>query len=126
MNVRTQLSLLAIFLMAPCGGRKGSELRGETIAPDKTLFENAMKLLDKKHFIKSHHSFQTLINNYPDSEYTPASFLSIAGSYYEEGGKQNLLQAEAQYKDFIIFYPTHDLSPRAKELIREVQEILSE
>ena len=125
MKVRIQLSLLAILLMAPCG-RKGAELREETIAPDKALFENGMKLLDKKDFIKSRQSFQTLISTYPGSEYTPASFLFIADSYYDEGGQQNLLRAEAQYKDFIIFYPTHELSPRAKESLREVQELLSE
>ena len=108
--------------MASCGGCKDEE----TITPDKALFENGMKLLDKKDFIKSRQSFQTLISTYPGSEYTPASFLFIADSYYDEGGQQNLLRAEAQYKDFIIFYPTHEMAPRAKESLREVQELLSE
>lgn len=116
MRTLIRLTLLSSFLilLASCGGREGADLQEGAVAPDKTLFENGMKFLGKKHFIKSRLSFQTLISTYPESEYTPTSFLSIADSYYEEGGKENLLQAEAQYKDFIIFYPTHESADNAQ------------
>ena len=65
MKVRIQLSLLAILLMAPCGGCKGAELREETIAPDEALLEDGMTLLDKKDFIESRNSFQTLTCDSP-------------------------------------------------------------
>ncbi len=90
------------------------------MAPDKVLFENGMKFFEKNQYIKSRLSFQTLINTYPDSEYTPVSFLSIADSYYEEAGKDNLLQSEAQYKDFIIFYPTHEMADDAQMKIAAI------
>ena len=90
------------------------------MAPDKILFENGMKFFEKSQYIKSRLSFQTLINTYPDSEYTPVSFLSIADSYYEEAGKDNLLQSEAQYKDFIIFYPTHEMADDAQMKIAAI------
>ena len=118
--VRLTLLASALIVLASCGGRKGADLQEGAVAPDKTLFENGMKFLGKKHFIKSRLSFQTLISTYPESEYTPTSFLSIADSYYEEGGKENLLQAEAQYKDFIIFYPTHESADNAQMRIAAI------
>src|SRR5262249_23541360 len=64
--------------------------------------------------LKARLAFQTLINTYPDSELTPISFFKIADSYYDEGGKEGLLQAEAQYKDFMVFYPTHTKTAEAQ------------
>jgi outer membrane protein assembly factor BamD len=84
------------------------------MAPDTNLFENGMEFQEKNQYIKARLSFQTLMNTYPDSEHTPAAFLAIADSYYNEGGTTNLLQAEAQYKDFIIFYPTHEIADDAQ------------
>lgn len=110
---------LATLLLAGCG-QKSAGLQEGAVPPDRTLFENGMKFLEKNHFIKARLAFQTLINTYPDSEYTPAAFLSIADSYYEEGGMQNLLQAEAQYKDFIIFYPTHEMADDAQMKIAAI------
>ncbi|MDA2937443.1 outer membrane protein assembly factor BamD [Acidobacteria bacterium AH-259-A15] len=100
---------VAALLLSSCG-QKSAGLQEGAVAPDKTLFENGMEYLEKSHFIKARLAFQTLINTYPDSEYTPVAFLSMADSYYEEGGTENLLQAESQYKDFIIFYPTHEMA----------------
>ena len=110
---------LAVFLFSSCG-QKSAGLQEGAVAPDKTLFETGMKFLEKSQFIKARLVFQTLINTYPDSEYTPASFLSIADSYYKEAGTTNLLQAEAQYKDFILFYPTHDIADDAQMKIAAV------
>ncbi len=95
-------------------GQKSADLQEGAVAPDTVLFENGMKYLEKSQYIKSRIAFQTLINTYPDSEYTPIAFLSIADSYYDEGGTENLLQAEAAYKDFIIFYPTHEMADDAQ------------
>ena len=107
------LLILAGFLLWGCG-QKSPGLQDSAVAPDKTLFENGMKFFEKNLYIKARLSFQTLINTYPDSEFTPSAFYVIADTYYKEGGKDNLLQAEAQYKDFIIFYPTHELADDAQ------------
>jgi outer membrane protein assembly factor BamD len=105
--------ILAGLLLSSCG-QKSAGLQEAAMAPDTVLFENGMQFLEKNQFIKARLSFQTLINTYPDSEHTPAAFLAIADSYYHEGGTTNLLQAEAQYKDFIIFYPTHEIADDAQ------------
>ncbi len=107
--IRLSLVVLTASLLFGCG-QKSAGLQEGAVAPDTVLFENGMKYLEKSQFIKARLAFQTLINTYPESEYTPIAFLSIADSYYAEGGTENLLQAEAQYKDFIIFYPTHEMA----------------
>lgn len=104
---------LALPLLAGCG-QKSPGLQDSAVAPDTQLFENGMRYLEKSQYLKARLAFQTLINTYPDSEYTPAAFLAIADSYYAEGGSENLLQAEAQYKDFLIFYPTHEMADDAQ------------
>ena len=111
--IKISLLLSGVLLLWACG-QKSVGLQEGAAAPDTQLFENGMTYLDKSQYIKARLSFQTLINTYPDSEFTPASFLGIADSYYEEGGSQNLLQAEAQYKDFLIFYPTHEMADDAQ------------
>lgn len=110
---RLTLLVLSALLLAGCG-QKSAGIQEGAAAPDTQLFETGMEYLQKNQFIKARLAFQTLINTYPDSEYTPASFLSIADSYYAEAGTENLLQAEAQYKDFLIFYPTHEMADDAQ------------
>lgn len=105
--------ILAVALFTGCG-QKSAGLQEGAAAPDTQLFENGMDYLNKSQYIKARLSFQTLINTYPESEFTPSSFLAIADSFYEQGGLENLLQAEAQYKDFMIFYPTHEMADDAQ------------
>ena len=97
---------LALFFGSACG-QKGAKLQKSVIPPDKTLFENGDEYLRKNQYIKARLSFQTLINTYPDSELQSESFLAIGDSFYREGGSENMLQAEDQFKNFIVFFPAH-------------------
>ncbi len=45
------------------------------------------------------------MNTYDTSEYLAKAKLAIADSWYREGGTHGMAQAEAEYKDFILFYP---------------------
>jgi len=116
---RLLLVLLLALVSLSCG-EKTAGLQEGAAAPDKTLYETGQTFLEKSQFIKARLAFQTLINTYPDSEFAPASFLAIADSYYKEAGTQNLLQAEAQYKDFIIFYPSHEIADDAQMKVAAV------
>jgi outer membrane protein assembly factor BamD len=40
--------------------------------------------------------------------------MAIGDSFYDEGGTENLLQAEDQFKNFIVFFPTHKKAPDAQ------------
>ncbi len=74
--------------------------------PDKELFDHAVDDMEHSRYTVARLTFQTLINTYPDSEYLAKAKLGIADSWYRQGGTSNLLQAEAEYRDFITFFPT--------------------
>ena len=82
--------------------------------PDKILYEKATREIQRGRFDVGRLTLQTLINTYPDSEYLSKAKLSIADSYYHEGGTAGLTQAEAEYKDFITFFPTAPEAPEAQ------------
>jgi outer membrane protein assembly factor BamD len=96
-----------LLLVAGGCGQKGARLQKSVVPPDKTLFETANEYLHKNQFIKARLAFQTLINSYPDSDLNADAYLAIGDSFYDEGGMENLLQAADQYKNFIVFFPTH-------------------
>jgi outer membrane protein assembly factor BamD len=113
MRLKMQYIFWGVILCYSYGcAPKTASLQKSVVPPDKTLFETGDNYLKKGQFIKSRLSFQTLINTYPESEVAKDAVFAMADSYYIEGGTENLLQAEDEYKNFIIFYPG---SPRADE-----------
>jgi outer membrane assembly lipoprotein YfiO len=112
-TARSLFALLVLASLWGCGP-KGAKLQKSVVPPDRTLFETGSEYLRKSQYIKARLAFQTLINTYPDSELSAESYLSIGDSFYDEGGTENLLQAEDQYKNFIIFFPTHPKAPDAQ------------
>jgi len=105
-SARYGVFLLILAGMLGCG-EKGAKLQKSVVPPDKSLFETGSDYLKKSQYIKARLAFQTLINTYPDSDLAADSYLAIADSFYDESGVENLLQAEDQYKNFIIFFPTN-------------------
>lgn len=85
-----------------------------SVAPDKVLYDRAMKDIKKGKQEVGRLTLQTLINTYPDSEFLAKAKLAIADSYYKEGGSANLTQAIASYKDFIVFFPFLPEAPYAQ------------
>jgi outer membrane protein assembly factor BamD len=73
--------------------------------PDKLLYDKALDNIKHGRHEVGRLTLQTLINTYPDSEYLAKAKLSIADSFYKEGGTANLTQAIQGYKDFIVFFP---------------------
>lgn len=82
--------------------------------PDKVLYDRATDDFKHGRYTIARLNLQTLINTYPDSEYLAKAKLAIADSYFKEGGTESLLQAIAQYKDFITFFPFLDESAYAQ------------
>ncbi len=77
----------------------------DTLQPDKILFDKAVKNIEHGNYEAARLTLNTLINTYDTSEYLAKAKLAIADSWYREGGAHGLAQAEAEYKDFILFYP---------------------
>ncbi len=82
--------------------------------PDKVLYQKATHEVTHGRYEVGRLTLQTLINTYPDSEYLSKAKLAIADSYYDEGGVSGFTQAEAEYKDFITFFPTAPEAPEAQ------------
>ncbi len=102
-----------LFLSWGCA-QKSASLQKSVVPPDQTLFETGTHFLEKGQYLRSRLALQTMINTYPDSDMTADAYYAIGDSYYEEGGTQNWLQAEQQYKDFIIFFPADPKAPDAQ------------
>jgi outer membrane protein assembly factor BamD len=97
------------------GGKKAEVITPAGDAePDKILYEKGLKDLEKGRFEVARLTFQTLLNTYPDSDYKEKAKLAIADSFFKQGGTSGLIQAEAEYKDFMTFFPTSDDSDDAQ------------
>ena len=88
--------------------------------PDKELFDKAMTAMKKGKYDVARLDLQTLLNTYPESEYQMRAKLAVGDSWYKEGGTAALHQAEAEYKDFITFFPNQ---PEAAEAQMKVGDI---
>jgi outer membrane protein assembly factor BamD len=73
--------------------------------PDKVLFERAMDAMKRNKYEDARILLQTLINTYPDSEFLARAKLGVADTWYVAAGTANYTQAEAEYRDFITFFP---------------------
>src|SRR5271156_4071717 len=82
--------------------------------PDKVLYDRALVDLKAGRYTEGRLALQTLINTYPDSEYLAEAKLSVADSYFKEGGTSSTTQSISEYKDFITFFPFLDKAAYAQ------------
>ena len=108
--------LAAALLLAGCHHSKVQNpiANIDSKQPDKVLFDRAMEALRKNRFDVARISLQTLINTYPDSEFLPQAKYALAESFYRENSSSSLTQAEAEFKDYITFFPTSPLADDAQ------------
>ncbi len=110
-------------LLSSCGLRRhkyDNPIAKDTQQPDKVLFDKAINDIEHSRFEIARLTLQTMINTYDTSEYLAKAKLAIADSWYREGGGHGLAQAEAEYKDFILFYPTMEESAEAQEKVCDI------
>src|SRR3989442_10337186 len=109
------LVLPLFLLLLSCGKKVATNAPASKLdEPDRVLFERAMNDLEKSRFTVARLSLQTLINTYPDSEYLPQAKYAMAESFYREQTTASQGQAEAEFKDYITFFPTSDLADDAQ------------
>ncbi len=113
------LAMASVLFQPACGlvRHRGPDLGadvGPGDQPDKILYERAVAEIQHGRYDVGRLTLQTLLNAYPDSEFLARAKLAIADSYYSQGGVSGLTQAEAEYKDFITFFPTAPEAPEAQ------------
>ncbi|HLW75764.1 MAG TPA: outer membrane protein assembly factor BamD [Bryobacteraceae bacterium] len=113
----------AALLTAACGFHRkkyDNPISKDTQQPDKVLFDKAVHDIEHGHFEVARLTLNTLINTYDSSEYLAKAKLAIADSWYREGGLHGLAEAEANYKDFILFYPTMEEAAESQKKICDI------
>ncbi len=115
-------AILAALTVAGCRGRKyENPISKDTQQPDKVLFDKGIREIEKGRYEVARLTLNTLINTYDTSEFLAKAKLAIADSWMREGGSNGYAQAEAEYKDFILFYPTLEESAEAQMKICDMQ-----
>jgi len=116
--------ILVVILMAglltSCGFKRkkyDNPITKDTKQPDKVLFDRAISDIEHGRFEVARITLNTLINTYDQSEFLAKAKLAVADSWYREGGAAGLAQAEAEYKDFILFYPTMEEAAESQEKV---------
>ena len=98
---------LGVLLVAPgCRHKYDNPITKDTQQPDKVLFDTAVDDIEHGRYERARLTLQTAMNTYDNSEFLAKMKLAVADSWKREGGAHGLAQAEAEYKDFILFYPT--------------------
>jgi outer membrane protein assembly factor BamD len=105
-----------------CGKKKyDNPIAKDTQQPDKVLFDSAMGDVEHGRYERARLTLQTLMNTYDTSEYLAKAKLLVADSWFREGGTHGFAQAEAEYKDFILFYPQMEEAAEAQQKICDMQ-----
>ncbi len=116
-------AVLAILVAGMGCGKKKYEnpIAKDTQQPDKVLFDSSMSDVEHGRYERARLTLQTLMNTYDTSEYLAKAKLLVADSWFREGGTHGFAQAEAEYKDFILFYPQMEEAAEAQKKICDMQ-----
>lgn len=111
-------------LLLPGGCRRKlyeNPITRDTRLPDKVLFETAADDMEHGRYEKARLVLQALMNTYDTSEYLANAKFAIAESWYRQGGARGMAQAEAAFKDFIVFYKLTEQAAEAQMKICKMQ-----
>src|SRR5579863_6139676 len=109
-----------VTLLATGGCRRHkyeNPIAKDTQQPDKVLFDKAVNDIEHGRYEVARLTLNTLINTYDTSEFLAKAKLAIADSWYREGGSHAWSQAEVEYKDFKLFYPTMPEAAESQEKV---------
>jgi outer membrane protein assembly factor BamD len=116
-------AVVGLLATSACGFKRKkyeNPITKDTQQPDKILFDRAIKNIEHGDYEAARLTLNTLINTYDTSEYLAKAKLAIADSWYREGGVHGMAQAEAEYKDFILFYPAMEEAAESQKRICDI------
>jgi outer membrane protein assembly factor BamD len=114
---RRALTVILCCIAFGFAGAQVSTPKTSTDQYDVILFEKAQQALRKSKFVEARTLLNAIIDNHPNSDYVPRAKLSIADSWYSEHAFK---QAEAEYRDFVTFFPNR---PEVAEAHRRISSI---
>jgi outer membrane protein assembly factor BamD len=116
-SIRMGTALLALAAASSCSFRHkkfDNPIVADTEQPDKLIFDKAIKDIEKGRYEIARIQLNVMLNTYESSEYAAKAKLAVADAWYREGGLRGFSQAEAEYKDFILFYPAMEEAAEAQ------------
>jgi outer membrane protein assembly factor BamD len=117
------IAVSALLATSGCGFKRKkyeNPITKDTQQPDKLLYDKSIHDIEKGRYELARLTLNTLINTYDTSEYLAKAKLAIADSWYREGGVHGMAQAEAEYKDFILFYPAMEEAAESQKRICDI------
>lgn len=121
-----KISLIALALalgFAACGGKSKTKITLEEAkgpGRDMELYRDGVNAIRKGSYDQGRILLNTMINTYSDSPMIRIAKLTIADSYYLQGGSKSLAQAEVEYRDWIQFFPSDALADDTMMKIAEI------
>lgn len=122
-TIAAALTLAALFSVClgfcyaqQAGGSKADVSVSES---DKVLIDKATRAMQQSEYATARALLESLINKHPDSDYVPRAKLSVADAWYAEG---TFTQAEAEYRDFITFFPNRPEVAEARMKIETIHK----
>jgi outer membrane protein assembly factor BamD len=113
----------SLLATSACGFKRKkyeNPITKDTQQPDKLLYDKSIRDIEKGRYELARLTLNTLINTYDTSEFLAKAKLAIADSWYREGGTHGMAQAEAEYKDFILFYPAMEEAAESQKRICDI------
>ncbi len=83
----------------------GASAQSSARPADRVLYDLGIEHIEHGDYAAARLTFNTLIDTYATSDYQAQAKLAIAVSWLRQGDAHALAQAEAEYRDFILFYP---------------------
>ncbi len=87
---------------------------------DRELYAEGLRAMRKRRYEEGRLLLSTLIGSYDSSPLLPLAKLLIADSFYREGGASSLAQADAEYREWLQFFPQH---PLADDVLLKIAQI---
>jgi outer membrane protein assembly factor BamD len=109
---RVTAALVLLVIVSACASTAGgrNKIPTGTAQPDQFLYERGTEALQKKKWLTAREFFKQLNEAYTQSPLRPDAKLGIGDTYLGEGSAGTLVQAIAEFQEFLSFYP---LNPRA-------------
>lgn len=90
-----------------CASRAPINPPADAPEPDRYLYEEGKKNLDRKKWLTAREYFRRLVDGYPQSAYRADAKLGIGDTYLGEDTPESQVYAMNEFREFLSFFPTH-------------------
>ena len=104
---RLTVVLAALGASFACATQTRGVVPTGTSEPDKFLFDKGNDALQAKRWLVAREYFKQVVETYTQSPYRPDAKLGVGDTYLGEGGSENLVLAQNEFREFLSFYPTN-------------------